>query len=158
MKLIKLTQNKEAIIDDEDFEIVNKHKWFFSGRYAMKTFYADKKKKTVLLHRFILGINNLLVDGLETDHINRNKLDNRKSNLRQVNSTINMLNRGISKNNTSGYRGVYRQVENKKWVAHIQVKNKSIYLGTTNDKREAAKLYNEAAFNLYGNFAQLNQI
>lgn len=83
MKEIKLTQNKVAIIDDEDFEEISKFKWFFNeGRngigYAVRKVRDGKKHIKVYMHSTII---NTSIE-LHTDHINCNTLDNRKSNLR----------------------------------------------------------------------------
>lgn len=125
MKKIKLTRGKFALVDDEDFEFLNQWKWCLrnSGRYAGRCDY--KNNKWILMHRVI---NNTPV-GMETDHINRNKLDNRRSNLRSVTGCQNMMNVGVPSNNVSGYRGVSWDNKHKKWMAQIVVEWKSIWLG-----------------------------
>jgi hypothetical protein len=67
--------------------------------------------------------------GGEIDHINRDKTDNRISNLRVVNRRENILNRGMQKNNTSGHTGVYWRKESKKWTTSYTVSKKQIHIG-----------------------------
>jgi len=88
------------------------------------------------------------------DHINQNKLNNRRNNLRVCSRSENGANRSIPKTNTSGYKGVYR-IKNK-WMAQIGIKNKSIYLGCFDEKVDAAIAYDTAATKAFGAFARLN--
>lgn len=156
MKKIKLTRGKETIVDDFLYKELNKYKWCVDGRG-----YAQRRvnNKGITMHQFIwetLGIN--LEEGLMTDHINRDKLDNRISNLRIVSSRQNVINRGINKNNSSGYKGVVKHSQVDKWTAQIMVNRKSIYLGLFNTRKEAALAYNKVARKYFGEFAFLNDI
>jgi hypothetical protein len=105
MKFIQLTQGKQAIVDDEDFELLSQFKW-----YAMKSghnVYAARgggKRRMELLHRLILGVTD---SKIEVDHINGDGLDNRRSNLRVATHADNQHNPGTPTNNTSGYKGVH---------------------------------------------------
>jgi hypothetical protein len=67
--------------------------------------------------------------GAIVDHINHDKLDNRKSNLRLCNQSENMANQIKRISNTSGYKGVYWSTEKNKWYVKIGVKNKNIHIG-----------------------------
>lgn len=132
MKKLKLTQNKFALVDDEDFEFLNQMKWFFnlknkqSSGYAQRNKYLGSKKyKTVYMHREIMKAR----DGQEVDHINGNSLDNRKSNLRLVSHAINMRNRKSVPNTTSIYVGVHLHKLTQKWRAQIKINNKVVSLG-----------------------------
>jgi HNH endonuclease len=121
MKLIKLTQNKYTIVDDEDFDYLSQWRWQVSWNgYVIRRY-----KKTIRMHRLI----NKTPDGLFTDHINRNKLDNRKSNLRTVTKSENGFNTNLSKNNKSGCKGVYWDGFTNKWRAEIKLNYKKISLG-----------------------------
>ncbi len=97
MKKIPLTQGKFALVDDEDFEYLNQWKWKFLSGYAAR----KKGKKTIYMHRLV---NNTL-DNKSTDHINMNKSDNRKENLRSSTSSQNKFNRD-SMGGSSKYKGV----------------------------------------------------
>ena len=103
-KEIKLSKGKVTLIDNDDFEKVNKYKWTFDGRYAERTIWHTKEK--IYLHRFILGIE--LNDKRSVDHINHNSLDNRKSNLRICTHAENLRNMKLRVDSTTGYRGVHK--------------------------------------------------
>ncbi len=90
------------------------------------------------------------------DHINGNKLDNRRENLRVCTLAENNRNRTIYKNNKSGFKGVYWSRADKKWRAQIKINNRMIYLGIFDDLLEAALTYDEAAVRYHGKFAKIN--
>ena len=94
----------------------------------------------------------------QVDHINGDRSDNRIENLRECTNSQNSRNRGSSRNNTSGYKGVSFSKNNKKWIAQITFNRRLIYLGYTDTKEEAALLYNEAAIKYHGKFAFLNKL
>jgi hypothetical protein len=131
MKKIKLTKGFEAIVDDEDFEYLSQWKWHISTNgYAMRKehIHIAKNKYGHKIFRMHRVINNT-PDDLFTDHINRDKLDNRRVNLRTVNKSQNGLNVGVGSANTSGYKGVYWDKFNNKWRAEIKVLGKKKCLG-----------------------------
>ena len=92
------------------------------------------------MHRVI----NNTPDDMQTDHINRNKLDNRKKNLRTVTTQQNQRNTNLSKNNTSGYIGVYLNKRVNKWMAYIWVNYKQIHLGYFKDIEDAIEVRKQA--------------
>jgi hypothetical protein len=106
------------------------------------------KRKMVLLHRVIMSA----AKGQFVDHANRNKMDNRRSNLRFVTRSQNSINRG----HRADYRGV--RLEDGKWRASIGVNRKNIKLGRFDTPEAAAAAYNEAAKKLHGQFAVLNMV
>jgi len=147
---IKLTQGKVAIIDDEDFESVSKFRWCYDSSNGYPV--SRIKGIRVRLHRFILNDKNARY----VDHINRNKLDNRKSNLRTCNSSQNVRNRGLNKNNTTGYKGVINL--NGMWRAQFSLDYKFYDLGLYNTAVEAARAYNKKAKEVHGEYAYLNSL
>lgn len=158
MKYIKLTRGKYAIVNDEDFEHLNKYKWY--AHKSRDTYYAYRgdslngKKIVVAMHRQILGLS--YQDGLETDHRNHNGLDNRRDNIRICTRHQNSLNQLANKNTTSKYKGVSRDKNYKKWHAHIKIHQKSYYIGKFDNEIDAAKAYDIKAKELFGEFAYLN--
>jgi hypothetical protein len=155
MKKIILFGGKYALVDDDDFELVSKYKWHVTYKgYAETSIYLgggrkNRKVKKLKMHRVILEKHNLIQEDLETDHINRNKLDNRKSNLRMVTNQLNQLNTGLRKDNTSGYKGVHWDKLNKKWRAQINYNGKKIGLGYFQTAKEASGSYKEAINRYY---------
>ena len=121
---------KEAIMlcDLEDWERLKVFTWGLgkSGGYPSTNVYVNKKHKVVKFHQIVFGQKK----GYLVDHINRNPLDNRKENLRFVAATANMINKGLSDKNKSGYKGVSWRKDSNKWRAQIVVNRKAICLGT----------------------------
>lgn len=152
---IPLTQGQVAIVDDEDAELVlAQGKWGASRN--RKSFYARRNaarpeggQRTLYLHAFLTGY-------AITDHINGNGLDNRRSNLRDATATQNAANRGLDRNNTSGYKGVYWHIRDRKWVAHMEAERATIWLGYHPTAEAAARAYDAAALECFGEFAWLN--
>ena len=158
MKRIKLTQGKFALVDDADFEWLSQWKWVShkhrSTFYAMRHNENWSKTEFIGMHREILGLKR--GDGKLGDHRNRNGLDNRRSNLRICTGAENLQNRGKTKNNTSGYKGVSWHKQNKYWVAQLHKNGKHIHAGCYKDKITAARAYDIAAIQYFGEFAYLN--
>lgn len=154
MKYVALSQGQRAIVDDEMFDEISKFNWTFQKAkkddgYAFRRPTVNGKRVLILMHREIMKPG----DGLEVDHINRNKLDNRKENLRICSTEENLRNRGTQKNNKSGYRGVSWNRNAKKWHAQISIGHRRTHLGYFPDKFEAIGVYNQMAVRYYGPFA-----
>jgi hypothetical protein len=154
---IPLTQGKYAIIDPEDFERLNKHKWYAANGghtfYALRHKRIGKKYISLGMHRQILQPPGHLF----VDHINHNGLDNRKANLRLATCAQNTYNRKqFRKDKTSKYNGVSWREWSKKWAVIICYKRKNIRIGYFKDEIQAAKAYDKAAKKYHGEFAMLN--
>ena len=106
-----------------------------------------------MLHRFIMGLGRTEEDNRIVDHINRNKLDNRKCNLRISDKTGNNRNVGLQKNNKSGITGVRWDKQTNKWKAEITVNYKNIYLGIFDSKEDAIKRRLIAEKKYFGEYA-----
>ena len=157
MKRIELTQGQFALVDNEDYEELNKWKWHaYKNRYGGFAAIRNKGKwphqQGVSMHRAVMGY----PKGLQVDHRNHNTLDNRKSNLRICTNSQNSMNRVLYENTSSQYKGVYRNKNAKKWRTCIEHNGKKIHLGLFTNEVEAAKTYNKAAKELFGEFAYLN--
>jgi hypothetical protein len=153
MKNIQLTQDKQTIVDDEDYSKLSCYRWQYSPTrtgYAKRTIRIGNKFSVINMARFITSC----PKGKQVDHINHDTLDNRKENLRIVSQSQNMANRKINKNNKSGYKGVCWSYREKKWVARTA----DVYLGYFQNKKDAARAYNNTARKLYGASALLNII
>jgi hypothetical protein len=125
-RTISLTQGKVAIVDAEDYDLLMQWKWHLSGRYAVRMAERNKGKQShIMMHRFIMGIGK--EDPRVIDHMNREALDNRKTNLRICNHAENMRNIALKSCNSSGYRGVSWKKGIRKWQSAIRVDNKGCY-------------------------------
>ena len=148
---IQLSQGMVSFVDDEDFEKVNSHKWFLCRSnqtyYAIRHARINGKVKTFSIHREVLKA----PKGLQVDHINHNGLDNRKENLRLATNTENARNK-----KSTGHKGVCWNKSAKMYQAKITINYKSIHLGCFESVSDAAKAYDKAAKNYFGDFAQLN--
>lgn len=100
------------------------------------------------MHRYIMRTPNDLV----CDHISKNTLDNRKSNLRNCTKTQSQANRKKPKNNKSGYKGVYWHLEKKKYVARLYMNKKTVFRKYFDDPKDAKKAYDQAAKKYYGEY------
>ena len=155
---IPLTQGKYAIVDPEDFERLNKHKWH--ANKAKNTYYAIRrvhiarnKWKHIKMHREILDP----PDHLFVDHINHHGYDNRKANLRTATCRQNSYNRiHFRKNPSSKYKGVSWNRHKNKWSVQIRYDGKSKFIGFFDNETEAAKAYDKEAKKHHGEFAVLN--
>lgn len=150
-----------AIVDDEDFDNLNKDRWLLDNNPKNGTFYAVKYRRDrvpgepVMMHKIITGFK-------LTDHINRNGLDNRRENLREATHSENNLNTIKRKTykgkpTSSKYKGVHWDARgNGCWVASATLNGKQRELGRFHDEKEAALSYDLFARMNYGEFALLN--
>jgi len=140
-----------AKVDDDDYANLLQYKWFIAGRYVRRCLpMTNKQQPQVPMHYDIFRRK----IGFQIDHINGDKLDNRKSNLRYCTSDENSWNKKITKSNTSGYKGVspvYRR-----WRVLIYVHGRRIHLGQYKNPIVAAKVYDRKARELFGEFANTN--
>lgn len=148
--MIILINNNTILISKKDKEIFSKNNWAVNKAGYV---YRRNKSKTMLLHREIMAP---IEKNMVVDHINGNKLDNRRINLRICTHAQNMANSKMRKNNQSGYRGVYWNKEKSKYQVGITIDKKVLYLGRFYDIKKAAEAYDKAAILQYGNFAVTN--
>lgn len=139
------------LCDPEDWEKLKGLKWCKNKQgYAQTTTRGGRKgSKSVTFHTAVMGKK----DGRVIDHINRNKLDNRKENLRYATRAENAINSKKS-NSATGVRGVY--VDNrkkKKYLARIRANGKNTHLGMFYTAEEAKKAREKAEIDLYGVFS-----
>lgn len=163
-KTITLSNGNHVLVDKEDYAKLAVWKWHSSGNhYAshhifLGKFNGKQKFTVIMMHRMILGLGKY-DRKIQVDHINGNKLDNRKFNLRLCSAQQNSRNRKISKNKRSSkYKGVFNCTNTKKYQVAIIVNKKRIYLGTFLSEANAAEAYNRAAIDHFGEFAKLNVV
>ena len=154
---IPLTRGMVAIVDAEDFHLVDGRKW--SAKVDGEHVYASSngrdnrgQRKTLRLHRHILGVTS---SGVEIDHIDGNGLNNRRENLRIVTKAQNQHNRKKSANNTSGFKGVFWHRAAGKWAAAIRLNGKRSHLGLYVRPEDAHAAYQSASERLHGEFGRV---
>jgi len=150
-QLIALTgkygRGRYTIVDDIDYTYLRLFRWHLTeDGYAERSPVGARK-----MHRFILNAD----DGQIVDHINGDKIDNRRCNLRIASASGNVVNRGINKNNTSGERGVSFDKRRAKWRAEIRSNSKKKFLGEFETVELAAESYRSASIHLHGEFSPI---
>lgn len=168
MKKIKLTQNKVALVDDEDFKIVSQYRWY--AQKISNTYYACVDNRAInkiylYMHRLIMEkiLQKTLLKEEQVDHKNHNGLDNRRQNIRICYRSCNNANRVkqkeyANKKTTSKYKGVSFNKKLNKWEVYITINKKKIGLGYFEDEKAAATIYNKAALKYFSEFAYLNKV
>lgn len=154
MKTIPLTNGKSTLVDDENFDMLNAHKWHASKSghkfYAQSKIWNGEKWKTTMMHRLIMQT----PSGFETDHINGDGLDNRRDNLRVATRAQNSVNAGSHRDSILGVKGV--SPERGKYKATIRINGKSKNLGRFHDIGAAIAAYQAAAKEHHGEFAHVS--
>jgi hypothetical protein len=145
---IPLGDGRYVYVDPADFEWLSRWKWHVMGDYAARY----EKGKVVLMHRQILPP----PKGMIVDHVNRNKLDNSRANLRICTHRENTRNRAKPIGCASRFKGVCREKKTGKWKAAVRSGPEPVYLGTFDDEVEAARAYDRRAVEVFGEFARLN--
>ncbi len=153
MREIVLTQGKVALVSDEDYEELSKHKWH--ARYNRGLFYAcrtvtvsPRREANVYMHQVVCCKG--------ADHKDGNGLNNQRDNLRPATHQQNQFNRGPRLGSCSRFKGVYRDKDRKKWRACIRISGSKKHIGYFDDELKAATAYDDKARELFGEFAWLN--
>ena len=145
---IKLTQDQVAIVDSSDYEYLSQFKWYANqykpGKWRARRYH---KGKYIYMHRDLLKTDMLI------DHINRDGLDNRRSNLRVVDKQRNSANSDTK--SKTGYKGV--EYTYGKYRAYIRTSHTKFHIGSFEHAVDAAKAYNEVALEWFGPFANVNK-
>ncbi len=152
MKQIPLSNSsKKVLVDIFWYKKLVKYLWYLdTSGYPMTRIKASPRR----MHTLICARGR----GHEIDHINRNKLDNRKKNLRPVTKAENGWNRGKNKNNTSGYKGVSYVKRTGRFEVKIKKDGMTIFGGYFSNAKQAALKWNHLAMTYHGKFAYQNKI
>lgn len=146
-----------AIVDDEDFDRISKHKWHIQSAsmlYAVRKGARDEHGKRIRyqMHREVISAPR----GIFVDHINGNTLDNRRCNLRFATTQQNAFNRKMTSANTTGSKGVYLCRATGRYYAQICVNGRGKHLGFFASISAASAAYDNAARANFGEFAKTN--
>ncbi len=160
MKEMFLYGDVKEYVSNADFENIKHLKWSISR--AGKTAYVVHHRSTrkirlpkIYLHRMLLNAKK----GEIVDHIDGDGLNNTRENLRIISHSENIRKMTKIRNlNSSGYKGVYWATRYGKWEVGIMKNYRKMYLGRFDSKHDAARAYNKAAVQLFGDFASLNVI
>lgn len=151
-----LMRTSYALVDEEDEDLALL-KWHSSNRYAMRhTPTVNGSRTKQHMHRVILErvLGRILDRSEHVDHINMNRNDNRRSNLRLASRSENMHNRPKPKSNTTGYKGVF--MNKGRATARTKTNQTVITVGRFDTVEEAAWMYDQWALELHGDHARLN--
>ena len=133
------------LYSEEDYELLRQHNWKINPKGYVVSY---KSKCTLLAHRLIIDC----PASMQVDHINGNRADNRRENLRIVTSQQNNFNRGLNSNSTTGYKGVSYKIRDNRYQARIKHNGKSIQIGYFLTALEAHVAYEAKAKELFGEF------
>jgi hypothetical protein len=155
MRKIHINDHVEALVSDGDFDRLSKMKWHLAHGYAVHGIYTHGiGSRQKAMHHYVLPQK----PGFVTDHIDRNPLNNQRENLRYATFAQNSRNSFRQRNNSSGFKGVSWLERDKRWTVWIHIDGQNRYLGSFQDKYEAAYAYNRRAIEVYGDFSWLNSI
>ncbi len=165
MKKISLLQKYArvyALVDDDNFEELNKYRWYYKskpighnpGGYAYRNGLKSLGERGMIwMHQSILRAEH----GMEVDHIDGDKLNNQRGNLRAVTKSQNNQNRASYRGSASIYKGVSRSISRRNpWQAKIMLNRKQFYLGVFRTEMDAAKAYDKKALSFSGTMFRLN--
>ena len=152
MRIIQISGGHHAMVDDADYDDVAQYRWSYSHGYAIRKIAGTNK--LISMHRYLLKA----PTGMLCDHKNRNKLDNRRANLRLCTKAQNQQNQPVRSDSTTGVKGVtiFKHGGNKPYKAYIGINGGVNSLGYYKTVEEAAAAYNKAAIKHYGKFASIN--
>lgn len=158
MRKIKLGSRfgiyKHALVDDDNYDWLNQWRWYCHNRgYAVRAVgIGNGRQKAIFMHRLVINT----PKRSWTDHIDNNKLNNQKENLRIVTHSQNGMNRKNTKHSTSIFKGVSWDKKRDKWKVGITKNSKRCGLGYFKREEDAGKAYDRKAIELFGEFARLN--
>ena len=161
MKLLPLTKDKFALVDDDDYYWLSQWNWFaveikntwYARRSKKKGVLRSNEKYEIYLHRIVMRCSDI---DFVIDHLDKNGLNNQKENLRMCTKSENNKHTSSHKNSSSQYLGVSYDKNRNKWSANLMNNGKRILFKRYNTEIEAAKAYDITAKTQFGVYANLN--
>lgn len=150
MKKILLTKSKHALVDDEDFLYLSQFKWCSSHDYAVTRIVGGNGEQ-MRMHRLVTKAR----EGDNVDHIDGNRSNNQKNNLRVCSHSENLYNSKRPIDNTSGYKGITWDKSRNKFLVQLNAKKIHYNLGRFSKLEDAIVAYKEASEKYHGNFARV---
>lgn len=148
-----------ALVDDEDYELVSRHRWHAAerhrpsgrteGPYASTGVQTQGRQTKIFMHKMITGY-------ALTDHIDHNGLNNQRSNLRPATVAQNVHHNSPHSGSSSRYKGVCWHRQISRWQAAIRIDGRNVHLGVFDSEVAAARVYDAAAQDVFGEYAYLN--
>lgn len=157
MKTIFTKKGQPIYVDDADYDWLMQWRWHFDASgYAMRNseYIRGQKRTTIKMHRLIMGVTD---PNINVDHRNGIRHDNQRHNLRACTRAQNNWNRSAQKNNTSGYKGVFRRADIGKWQANIDCNGTRLYIGVFDTAEAAHQAYCAKARELHGEYANTGE-
>ena len=153
MKEIQLYHGEITLVDDDIYDYANRFKWHLNGDgYVVMSVKTVQGWRSHFLHRLVMHA----VPGMEVDHTNQNLLDNRRENLRWCTRSQNCAHKKKKIGCLSQYKGVHLDKRRNVWQAYIKVNQRNIFLGLFKNEMEAARIYDKATKQYFGEFALTN--
>lgn len=144
----QIAAGRVALIDIDDYELVSRHRWWVAaGKYPYAV--TDIQGRRVYMHGLITGFR-------KTDHEDLDELNNQRSNLRDGTDGRNEQHQRAQRGRSSKYKGVWRHSQNPAWIACITIAGRRRHLGSFRDEEDAARAYDAAAKEHFGEYALLN--
>ncbi len=148
----KYGEGKFALVDDEDFDRYSGRSWYVTTGQWPYAVSSNGHARLIYLHKIIVDA----YPHQRVDHINGDTFDNRRDNLRLCSNAENCRNQSRRSDCMSGFKGVSWQADRKSWRCQIMMDYQKINLGNYSDREEAAYVYDQAALQLFGEFARTN--
>lgn len=152
-KELPINSQVTAIVDDDMFDYLSQFKWRIDRNgYILRGTRKNGHYKNIWMHQEVISVQ----EGFKADHIDRNKYNNTRKNLREATPQQNRMNQPAREKGVSQYKGVSWHKRVKRWVANLGAKGHKKHLGCFDTEIEAAKAYDKRAKELFGEFAYLN--
>lgn len=150
---IPLSQGKFARVDRKNYDYLNQWKWHYTHGYAVRRIHKRLRSNEytgnyIYMHRLIMQT----PEGMVSDHINGDGLDNREDNLRNCTQTQNLINRKVQSNSLSGIKGVRWNKHKNRYEPNITVDGKKVYIGRFKTIEEATEAYKQASIKHFGEY------